>query len=528
MKIFAASLMHETLASELTETTKADFEDVYLTYDGNHPSLQDYWVTPVYRWRELSLQNGHQFVESISALAHPSGPVATKTFEEFTDRIVADLKKHHQSDSPVDLILLNLHGAMVAVGYDDCEGFLLASLREIVGKKALIGVVMDLHAHHTPEKANNSDVIIYYHEYPHTDVKESAEELFEIMQRAGRKEIQPAIYTFNTHMLNHILTIREPMQSIVRFMEQQIDSKEGIETISIAHGFPWADVPCSGVMPVIVFNKLIPTAEKRAQEIGKQLGLMLYKNRDAIKPQTHTIEQALALIKPYTNRLQSCPANQQPFILADYADNPGGGALCLSIFILEHLLKNQIPYIGLSSLCDHAAVDLAFQNGIKAEFILDLGGSHDPQQQPYYGHPLKVKARVIALEHNFQDEFAGGNSSIGDAARLQILEYFDGKNWLQQIDCDVIVNKQRAQTFSPKCFTGFGIDVKKKILLVVKSMFHYQAAFKKITAQERLLTIAAKGRLTPNLKELNYKKLAAQKMWPIAPQLSEFERELRL
>ena len=34
---------------------------------------------------------------------------------------------------PVDGVLLNLHGAMVADGYDECEGDILARVRQIVG-----------------------------------------------------------------------------------------------------------------------------------------------------------------------------------------------------------------------------------------------------------------------------------------------------------------------------------------------------------------------------------------------------------
>jgi microcystin degradation protein MlrC len=33
------------------------------------------------------------------------------------------------------MVLLGLHGAMVADGYDDCEGDLLARVRQIVGPR---------------------------------------------------------------------------------------------------------------------------------------------------------------------------------------------------------------------------------------------------------------------------------------------------------------------------------------------------------------------------------------------------------
>ena len=46
---------------------------------------------------------------------------------------------------PVDAVLLNLHGAMVADGYDDCEGDILARFQVLplghVALKALLGAI---------------------------------------------------------------------------------------------------------------------------------------------------------------------------------------------------------------------------------------------------------------------------------------------------------------------------------------------------------------------------------------------------
>lgn len=46
---------------------------------------------------------------------------------------------------PADVVLLNLHGAMVAQGYDDCEEGIIGSVREIAGPKTAIGVELGLH-----------------------------------------------------------------------------------------------------------------------------------------------------------------------------------------------------------------------------------------------------------------------------------------------------------------------------------------------------------------------------------------------
>ena len=61
-------------------------------------------------------------VGSLGASAPPAGPTVRRVWEDFRDEILQDLRRA----MPVDGVLLNLHGAMVADGYDDCEGDILA------------------------------------------------------------------------------------------------------------------------------------------------------------------------------------------------------------------------------------------------------------------------------------------------------------------------------------------------------------------------------------------------------------------
>jgi microcystin degradation protein MlrC len=89
-------------------------------------------------------------------------------YESLRDEILADLR----DAGPVDGVILVLHGAMVADGYDDCEGDLISRVRAIVGPNVPIGVSLDLHCHFTQKMLTESDTIICYKEYPHTDALE--------------------------------------------------------------------------------------------------------------------------------------------------------------------------------------------------------------------------------------------------------------------------------------------------------------------------------------------------------------------
>ena len=105
------------------------------------------------------------------------------------DEILGQLK----AALPVDGVMLGLHGAMVADGYDDCEGDLLERVRALVGPKVPIGVEYDPHSHLTKKRIANADVIICFKEFPHTDFVERAEELVDIVIRAVKGEVKPVM-----------------------------------------------------------------------------------------------------------------------------------------------------------------------------------------------------------------------------------------------------------------------------------------------------------------------------------------------
>ena len=138
-------------------------------------------------WREAGERDGHTVTESIVAIAQPAGPTVRAVYESLRDELLADL----QRAMPVDVILLYLHGAMVADGYPDCEGDVLQRARTIAGEKAVIGAELDLHSHLTPTMLANANAIIAYKEYPHTDIVDRARDLYRIcLDAAQRKALQ--------------------------------------------------------------------------------------------------------------------------------------------------------------------------------------------------------------------------------------------------------------------------------------------------------------------------------------------------
>ena len=119
---------------------------------------------------------GWDYVFGMSASAQPAGLTTRSTYESLRDELLERL----QAAMPVDIVLLGLHGAMVAEGYDDCETDIINRVRRIVGADVKIGVELDLHCDVTQSMIDTADAIVLYKEYPHTDVANRAADLFNL------------------------------------------------------------------------------------------------------------------------------------------------------------------------------------------------------------------------------------------------------------------------------------------------------------------------------------------------------------
>ena len=154
------------------------------------------------------------------------------------DEILAQLK----AALPLDGVLLGLHGAMVAFGYDDVEGDIIERARAIVGPECIIGVELDPHCHLTLKRVRLADIIVLYKEFPHTDVVERAEDVLDLVLATLRGKIKPVMSLYDCRQIQSYPTTLPLMRAFVDRIKA-MEGKDGILSISIVHCFPYADVP---------------------------------------------------------------------------------------------------------------------------------------------------------------------------------------------------------------------------------------------------------------------------------------------
>jgi microcystin degradation protein MlrC len=384
---------------------------------------------------------------------------------------------------PVDIVLLPLHGAMVAEGYDDCETDIIARVREIVGAAAKIGVVLDLHCNVTPEMIDYADAIVIYKEYPHIDVAERAEDLFQIIAAAAEGRINPVMALYDCRMVGLYRTPFEPMRSFVDDM-LAMEGKGGILSVSLAHGFPWGDVPLCGAQALAMTDGDPVKAEQAAADLGRRF----FSMRHQLDLPALSIDEALD---------RALSVREGPVVVADQSDNSGGGAPGDSTFVLRALLERGIENAGVAMIWDPIAVQVAMSAGRGATLDVRLGGKMGPMS----GDPLDLTTTVTGIAEGLSQDWPQRGKSLnipcGDAVALHV-------NGI-----DVIVNSLRKQVFSPQVFSNLGIDPRERRLLIVKSAQHFYAAFSPIASE--VIYMAAPGAVAPRFKEIPYKRASLDK-----------------
>lgn len=429
-------------------------------------------------WRDLAGSDGYDFTASVFAWAEPLGPTVQSVYESFREQILEDLS----ANGGADIVLLYLHGAMIATECDDCEADLVKHVRNIVGPEGVIGVELDPHCHLSTTLLDLSDLVILMKEYPHDDYIERARELYDLCLATRRGGICPVSTLFDCHMVGFYPTTQEPMAGIVTQLKEE-EKAGGVLSVSFAHGFPWGDTPDSGSRLLVIADD----DKGLAQQTAERIGLDIYKQREVLLPHFPSIDDAIdeALVTPGM------------VILADIADNPGGGAPGDNTTLLRTLVERGINNAAVGAIWDPVVAEICAEAGIGTRLRLRLGGKCGSAS----GEPFDLEAIVHAVcDDHWQTGLGGASSQLGLSA------------WIEIDGIDVVVNSLRTQVFDPKVFTGLGIKLENKKIVSVKSSQHFHSRFAPIAS--KVIRVLTPGALDMNFAQLSYVKKTDMNYYP--------------
>jgi microcystin degradation protein MlrC len=482
MRIFSATIATETNTFSPLPTSLASYcEGVWLR-PGEHPEAAPLMCTaPLWVARRRAAAEGFTLIEGSCFAASPAGLTSRADYEAMRDEILDQVR----AALPLDGVLLGLHGAMVAQGYDDVEGDVIERVRAIVGPGCRIGVELDPHCHLTLLRVRMSDFIVLYKEFPHTDVVERAEDLLDIMLRTLRGEVRPVMALYDCRQIGSYPTTLKLMRGFVDRMAA-LEGHDGVLSVSIGHCFPYADVPEMGGRILVVADGDKAKASALATSIGEEFISM----RGRTAPDYLDIEGGITAALAF---------NGHPVVMADPADNAGGGAPSDNTSILRRLIERQVDNAALGPVWDPIAVRLCFDAGLGAVFPLRFGGKTGPAS----GTPVDATVTVTGLARDCWQSFGPTQSPLGDCAAIRVG------------GIDVVLISNRGQALGLELFRNVGVEPTERKLVVVKSTNHFMAAFGPIAGQ--VLYIDADGPIQRDYRKIPYTRIT-RPIWPLDQQ----------
>jgi microcystin degradation protein MlrC len=485
-RILIAGFKHETNTFCRLPADMAAYRARALYLDGDVAKNLANTKTEIAGFLDFCKKEGWEVRHPVHANATPSGPVLPEMFDFVRDRILACIA----ADGPFDAALLCLHGAMVCEHTEDGEGELLTAIRAALGPDVPIAATLDLHANVTDRMAEQADIMIPYRTYPHIDQYEVATRAAELVKRTLAGRIKPFITLRRGAMLDGAdhgrTTVPGPMTEVLASADRMLH-EPGVLAAGVCAGFPWADIHDAGPTAMIVGDRASGAHDRAHGALAEKLVKEIWEKRHITTVETVDIATAMAKVKARR------PSNK-PVVLADFADNPGGGGYGDATRLLKGMLDAGLENAAFATIYDPASAAICRDNGLGAIVYLQLGGRSDPN----LSESLEVRGRVKALtDGRFRMEgpmTAGLKVEMGTTAVVTI----DG--------IDVVVTSGRFQVYDRMFFSHARVNPLLKSVVAVKSAHHFRAAFQPI-AEEVILVDGGGGLTSRNYKELPYRNV---------------------
>lgn len=476
MRFFIAMFSHETNTFSTIPTDQRQFEARDLRYGGEILEAYRGTGTCLGGMIDAAAARGVTLVPGLAAAASPAGRVTADFYRRTTQRLLEDLK----SAGSLDGVLLDLHGAMVPESTEDGEGDLLRAVREAVGPTVPLAVTLDLHANVTESMVRHATLLHGYKTYPHVDMDARGREATERLLDVARGGIRPTVAWRQPRLLPPIagqLTARGPMRRLYDLAgEMEKDPK--VVSISVFAGFPLADIKDAGLSIYVATDG----DQHLADELADRLAATAWEHRREFLHTALPVGKAVARARA---------AEGRPVILADIADNTGGGAGGDTTEILRELLRVGARQTTVACIWDAEAVQACIKAGVGATVTVRVGGKVDPS----HGAPIEVTGRVRTLsDGRFLHKgpmFRGLEGRLGPTAVLDVN------------DLKIILISLRWQTLDPEMLRVVGIDPTAEKILVLKSSVHYRAAFEPLA--HTIIEVDAPGLSSSNLARFTFK-----------------------
>jgi len=417
------------------------------------------------------------------AQAQPGGPVEKNFFKAFLAEIGAGLK----SVLPLDGVFVSCHGAALAEGTDDPDGDLFELVRAAVGPDVPVVAVFDLHANVSRRMTDNLSVFVGYLENPHNDIHERGIEAAKHLRECltGAKTAVTMVKVPIVSPPIALLTARGPYADLVNYGQTKVGGD--IMNVSVMAGFAYADSPKNGLTAVV-------TARNGRREAAASLSLDIAQRAWGMKERFKRDMMSLA------DAVQMAVSvgrdrRRKPIILADCADNPGGGARGNTTYLLRALKSAGAKGVIFGVFNDAALAAEAHRLGVGATFT----ASFNTKESHEFSLPYDCEATVVKLSDGHyvgrRGVLRNVSADMGPAALLDLGGIL------------IVVITLRCQCMDPMQFEMFGLDIAEARVVVVKSRGHFRGGFDEFFKTDQIYEVDCPGLTSPILKNFTWTKL---------------------
>jgi microcystin degradation protein MlrC len=432
--------------------------------------------------RDLGIEPVPTLYADAFASGLPSRTAFTTLLDELAGRI-ADA-------GPLDGVVLTLHGAMAADGHPDAESTIARRVRAVVGPDVPIAVTLDFHANIGQPMVDAVEIVTTYDTYPHRDEAERAREAAALLARTARGEIRPTAALAKPPML----PVPQGQHTEVSPFRDLIAAAHAMErrdalTVTVAGGFPYADVPVAGAGFLVITDG----EPERARSLADALARQAWTSREAMRVRNTPVEQAVAEAIAYPDG---------SVILVDVGDNIGGGTPGDGTALLAELLRQRARR-AVMVIADRAAVADAARAGVGGIVESMVGGKTDA----WHGEPVPIQGRVGAISDgrwvHEGPEWAGVPVDMGTTAVVQV----DGVT--------LVLTEKPTAPGDLQQLKSLGIEPAAQQIIVVKAAVRWRGGYGPIA--KRAIHVDTPGLGSADLMRFPFRHVR-RPIWPLDPE----------
>jgi len=366
-----------------------------------------------------------------------SGWVTEEAFEHFVGIMVRELK----AQGPFDGVYLAVHGAMAVRGIARPEAELARRVREVIGPQAFISATFDPHANEDEAFLESADMAFSVKYFPHYDAHVQGQRAARMLVRAIRGDFKPASFQRKVPIISPTVlqwTGASPWMDMIQ-RALTWEAREPDLFVNVLFGFPWADVPDTG-MTVQAFTNDKPELARR---VVNDMSEWIWRRRADLLNTT----KVLSIIDGVKQAKQLATDGSKPVVLADHSDRSG-----YATWILEQVLAQNLSHTLIATVTDESAIQALQETNAQVgqKFDMAIGGRMDPSS----GQPIRLVGKIDHIEEKGtgqQRYLSSVNIAFGDGNLLILSRYLVQAKELEEVaqlganpaDFDILAIKSR-------------------------------------------------------------------------------------